>query len=131
MLHALQTRPPAERPPARASDAEAPGAGPDAVLRCRACGRAIARRAHAIAVQGAHEHVLVNPHGHDFRVGLFAQAPGGRAVGPASAFYSWFPGYAWRVLVCGGCEVHLGWSYGAPAAFFGLVLDHLSEGPDE
>ncbi len=127
MLLALDRRAPAApRPVARDRDPDA--RGPRA-LRCRACARAIADPDDATARLDAHEHVFVNPHGHDFRLRLYARAPGALAVGPPSAFFSWFPGHPWRVLACGGCGAHLGWSWGAPEAFVGLIVDRLVEGP--
>jgi hypothetical protein len=101
------------------------------VLRCRRCGHAIARDDGRIEMSGAHEHVLCNPAGEVFGVGCFAAAPGCRAIGPATDFYSWFPGYAWRVGVCGGCGEHLGWSYGERPDFWGIVLARLVEDETE
>lgn len=94
-------------------------------LRCAACDREITDQAAAIAMHGAHDHHFVNPHGHTFHVGIFDSAPGSLSVGPLVAFYSWFPGLPWRLAVCGGCQAHLGWSYGAAADFFALILDRL------
>lgn len=70
--------------------------------------------------------MFVNPHGHVFEVGCFATAHV-RSIGPASHFFSWFPGYAWRVALCPGCGAHLGWAYGDDAGFFGLILPRLVE----
>ena len=100
--------------------------GPDdrdeKVLRCRACEAEVARDDDRIEMSGAHAHTFVNPHGHVFEIGCFARAPGCAAIGPPSAFFSWFPGYTWRMAVCGNCHAHLGWSFGD---FFGLVLPRL------
>lgn len=125
-----RTQAPATPPGARAhAPARERAHDPAHVLRCAACGRAIADPRDRAEVQGAHEHVFVNPAGHDFRIRLFDRAPGSCPIGPATEFYSWFPGHAWRVLVCGGCRVHLGWAYGEPPAFVGLIADRLVEGP--
>jgi len=97
-------------------------------LRCAACGREITDQAAAIAMHGAHDHHFVNPHGHAFHVGIFAKAPGSLSVGPLVAFYSWFPGLPWRLAICGGCQAHLGWSYGAAADFFALIRERLRTG---
>jgi hypothetical protein len=78
-----------------------------------------------IDVCGAHEHIFVNPAGHVFRLGCFRGAPGARGWGEPTAFFSWFPGYPWRVAQCGQCHEHLGWAYGMPVDFFGLILDRL------
>jgi hypothetical protein len=78
-------------------------------------------------VSGSHRHTFCNPAGLVFEVGCFAEAPGCVAIGEASEFFSWFPGYAWRVGICRGCTAHLGWSYGEGPDFWGLVLDRLFE----
>ncbi|XP_059611561.1 protein cereblon [Phlebotomus argentipes] len=44
-----------------------------------------------------------------------------------STQFSWFPGYAWKITVCGRCHRHLGWQFVAekknlrPHSFFGLT----------
>ncbi len=114
---------------------------PEAVIRCRACGEPITRRAWAIRVRDGHEHTVFNPAGLVFHIGCFAEAPGAWAFGPRSTVFTWFPGYAWTVTACAGCGRHLGWLYlresGAagsatgPPAFHGLILDRLAEGAGE
>lgn len=44
--------------------------------------------------------------------------------------WTWFPGRAWRIALCRGCGVHLGWSFEKEAMppFFGLVKDRLVAG---
>ncbi|MCA9704693.1 MAG: hypothetical protein KDK70_02450 [Myxococcales bacterium] len=100
-------------------------------LLCAACGLPVTSERARIEVAGAHRHTFVNPHGLVFEIGCFDRAPGCAAVGPAQAFFSWFPGHAWRVGVCRGCGAHLGWRYDDPAGFHGLVLDRLREGDAE
>ena len=82
-------------------------------------------------IAGAHTHTFVNPAGLVFEIGSFRHAPGCVGVGPQEHFFSWFPGYAWRVQLCRGCGAHLGWSYGARPDFYGLVLERLDDGSDE
>lgn len=116
--------------PGRARPVEAPADPAERAgqpLRCAACAREIADRDAAIAVQGAHEHHFVNPHGHDFHVGVFREAPGCALVGPPEAFFSWFPGLPWRIAVCSGCHIHLGWAYGVGVEFFALILPRLRD----
>lgn len=100
-------------------------------LRCRACGLPITSDRARVEIAGAHAHTFVNPAGLVFEIGCFRTAPGCVGVGPAEAFFSWFPGYAWRVQLCRGCGAHLGWSYGARPDFYGLVLDRLADGDDD
>ncbi len=126
-LQVLQRAPPASAPASHglARDEQAPER--KRTLRCLACGRMIADPDDHVTLQGGHEHVFVNPGGHDYRIRLYHQAPGACPIGPATNFYSWFPGYAWRVLVCGGCGAHLGWDYGPAPGFVGLIVDRLAE----
>ena len=102
-------------------------------LRCRLCGHRVAPADAAISFDAGHEHRFTNPHGYAFRIGLFAEAPGCVHDGAATEYFSWFPGYAWRIASCGGCRSHLGWSFecigapgpGEPDGFHGLVRARL------
>lgn len=98
-------------------------------LRCRACGAAVTAKNQRIAVNGRHDHVFFNPHGHVFEIGCFARAPGALSASPSSSDFSWFPGFAWQVAACAACRVHLGWHFQGErnSGFFGLILDRLSE----
>jgi hypothetical protein len=104
-------------------------AASDPALVCAACAAPITHARYRIAVLGAHEHRCLNPAGLLFHIGCFALAIGCRTLGPASSEYTWFPGYLWRLALCGACGQHLGWHFRAESgdAFFGLVLDRLRE----
>jgi hypothetical protein len=104
----------------------------DSAIRCVACGFVVTTERHRIAVQGSHEHRFMNPGGFLYHIGCFAEAVGCVTVGPASPEYPWFPGFLWRLALCGGCGVQLGWDFRDQknAAFFGLILDRLRAGPD-
>lgn len=109
-----------------------PGAPDEAeggALRCASCGAWVTHARERVARGGAHEHGRINPAGVSFHFGCFARAPGARPQGLASAQHSWFPGYAWRVAVCGGCGRHLGWEFedGAGDRFHGLLVGVLVE----
>ena len=71
----------------------------------------------------------MNPGGFLFHIGCFAQAIGCVIVGPASREYPWFPGFAWRLALCGQCGVQVGWHFRSDdgTAFFGLILDRLRD----
>ncbi len=99
-------------------------------LLCAACGHAITRVDRRIERNGAHHHRLTNPLGIVFRVGCFSRASGCAEVGEPTEQWSWFQGYFWRIALCGGCGIHLGWSYDRPGvdAFHGLILDRLKDG---
>jgi hypothetical protein len=95
-------------------------------LHCRACGHKITREDDRIPVLGLHEHTRTNPHGITFRFGSFRNAQGCATSGEPIAAFTWFAGYYWRLALCGGCRIHLGWRFeGAGANFFGLVLERL------
>jgi hypothetical protein len=109
-------------------DEEQPkGVLPRRRLLCASCRHPVTDTAKCIVVQGAHEHVRTNPHGYTFRFGCFSVAPGCTPAGIPTPEWSWFPGYHWRLAVCGRCSAHLGWAFrGAEASeFFALVLNRL------
>jgi hypothetical protein len=95
-------------------------------LLCVACGNPVTTTLSRTEVSGQHHHVFCNPAGLVFEIGCFREAPGAAAAGPPENFFSWFPGYAWRVAICRNCLAHLGWAYGEDD-FWGLILDRLVE----
>jgi cereblon len=101
-------------------------------LVCRHCGTTIAT-ADAVMPRGDWPLVFANPHGLVFELVLLRAAQQLILVGPATTEHTWFSGYAWRVALCGGCGVHLGWRFEAvepersPALFFGLQSKELVE----
>jgi hypothetical protein len=96
-------------------------------LVCVECGHRITHDRFRIEVGGSHESIRLNLAGVLFRVGCFERAPGCRAVGESSTHWTWFPGYAWQVVVCGRCAEHLGWLYrDEDFVFYGLLLDALT-----
>lgn len=96
-------------------------------LLCAACAHPVTDPGHRIARNGAHQHEFTNPHGVVYRIGCFDAAPGCIQVGPASNQWTWFPGFAWRIALCGQCQNHLGWEYRSTGeGFFGLILDRLT-----
>lgn len=97
-------------------------------VRCRACGHLVTRVSARMEVGGVHEHERMNPAGFLYRIGCFRVAPGCVGVGGTSTHFTWFPGCAWRVAICGGCFEHLGWSFsGEGRSFYGLILERLAE----
>ncbi len=91
----------------------------------------VIHQAQRIAVNGAAEHHFINPLGLRFHIDCFREAPGCVALGAATMEHTWFPGYAWRAVQCGNCEIHLGWMFASSAdEFDGLIIDRLtSAGP--
>jgi hypothetical protein len=100
---------------------------PEAAIVCRQCRHPVTRPQERIAMAGSHRHSFANPTGLVFEIGCFRQASGCRLAGPASLEFSWFPGYRWRIALCGGCQVQLGWRFESPAqqSFSGLILERL------
>lgn len=100
-------------------------------LFCAACRHPVTHQGERIPVQGAHEHRCTNPHGITYHIGCFREAGGGVPIGVATAEYTWFPGYAWRLVLCANCRAHLGWRFQSPDDYFhGLILVRLtSAGP--
>ena len=104
-----------------------PTTSTEAWLRCTACGHAIARPASRMSVDGKHVHSFVNPAGLAFTIACLADAPGCEASGQESTFFTWFPGHAWRIALCGGCGAHVGWSFRRDAAgFWGLIVERVA-----
>ncbi|MEW5736399.1 MAG: cereblon family protein [Thermodesulfobacteriota bacterium] len=103
---------------------------PENTILCRACGHVVTREESRISVSGAHRHSFFNPAGIVFVIGCFGDAPGLSFLGPSTPEFSWFPGYSWRLALCGSCSEHLGWLYTGPdkAPFCGLILDRLWSG---
>src|SRR5512147_3085729 len=83
--------------------------GAAGALVCTQCRNLVTSRASAISMAGSHAHTFANPHGFEFRIGCFADAPGCQEVSEESAYWTWFPGFVWRVCVCRQCGMHLGW----------------------
>lgn len=112
---------------AQSRDRDAPeGQG---ALVCGFCRALVTSRASAIEMSGSHVHSFVNPHGVEFRIGCFADAPGCLGRGEESSYWTWFPGFTWQIALCGHCSEHLGWLFRSPdARFYGLILDRLAEG---
>ncbi len=109
------------------SHEDAPVAQADRFLRCRACGFAIARDSDRIRVRDTHEHRCINPHGIQFHIGCFRQAPGATEIGKETLEHTWFAGYRWRIMLCAGCTTHVGWGFHGQEGdrFCALILDRL------
>jgi len=98
-------------------------------ILCRACSHTITTGDQQIEVAGSHRHTFFNPVGIVYELGCFARAPGCSLAGEASAEFSWFAGYVWRIALCGKCGIHLGWRFqSAEMSFYGLILSHLQSG---
>ncbi|MBN2432645.1 MAG: hypothetical protein JXQ27_14310 [Acidobacteria bacterium] len=98
-------------------------------ILCRSCGHIITMPRLRTTVQGRHVHTFLNPSGIEFTIGCFSDAAGCRNIGIPTTQHTWFPGYGWRIALCAGCQIHLGWQFMGEdqAPFHGLILDLLVE----
>jgi len=97
-------------------------------LCCASCGHEITGWRSQVSVDGSHQHRFVNPLGLEYNIACYAEAPGCFQVGEPTDEHTWFPGHAWRVALCGSCQIHLGWGFQSRdgGQFFGLILDRLT-----
>ncbi|MCP4744638.1 MAG: hypothetical protein GY874_00625 [Desulfobacteraceae bacterium] len=100
---------------------------------CKQCGQELAKPTERADVNGSHRHSFANPNGIIFEIGCFSIVRGCRKYGVPSAEFTWFPGYAWQVIVCAKCLSHLGWLFLSRQSghFFGLILVQLAERPSK
>lgn len=101
---------------------------PQERLFCRTCHALVTDLDQAMVMGESHEHTFFNPQGQLFRIGCFRVAVGCGVVGVASAEFSWFAGYLWKIALCRGCHHHLGWQFldaEGSDSFWGLILDRL------
>ena len=96
-------------------------------LFCAACRHPVTHQDERIVVQGGHEHRFTNPHGISYHIGCFGEAAGCEAIGEATAEYTWFRGYTWRIALCANCRAHLGWRFQSEGEYFhGLIVNRLT-----
>lgn len=78
--------------------------------------------------------IYCNPGGHVHDIITLSEIHGHfiNSRDPPIAEFSWFPGYAWQITVCGVCKDHLGWKFTAvdegtePKHFWGLRKNSIS-----
>lgn len=107
--------------------------GTDDALYCAKCALLVTRTRWAVDI-GGHERVFINPLGRVFRIACFREAPGGTDHGDSTKADTWFPGYAWTIQLCSGCNAHLGWRFegdASPPVFFGLIKTALTSDPTD
>ncbi len=122
----LKDLPSPNSPDGAVDDEPGPDDGAGRLLVCRACGHRVAN-ASSIMREAEGGRVFCNPHGLLFEIIRVKSAPGCVFAGPAVREFSWFPGYAWRIALCGTCGAHLGWRFEGESVFFGLIESTLEE----
>lgn len=96
-------------------------------VRCARCDHEITSEDASIEVDGRHQHYFVNPHGFDFHVACFGDAPGAVPAGQTSSEFPWFSGMTWQLDCCRGCAAHIGWIFRSPRrVFHGLIADRIT-----
>jgi len=95
-------------------------------LLCVNCRTSITANAYRIEVAGANQHHFTNPNAQSFDISLFEKA-NIVAHGITTSEFSWFPGYAWQIVLCPQCQIQLGWRFrrGDSPDFYGLITEHL------
>jgi hypothetical protein len=100
---------------------------PEKALFCASCEAEITAEKHRRNVDGKFEHCFTNPAGILYCIGCFDEAPGVVPFGDETDEFTWFPGYAWQIVLCGSCHAQLGWRYWREGdGFYGLILKRLS-----
>ncbi|XP_045530007.1 protein cereblon-like [Pieris brassicae] len=110
--------------------------GLNSVLCCVSCSTEIARRENmfAMSTEGVHSN-YINLGGYMHDLVTVTQTQNIQLSGPASAEFSWFPGYAWSIALCVCCMAHVGWRFDAlkravrPSQFFGLCRNNVVPRP--
>jgi hypothetical protein len=122
--------PSADRPKGSPADEEREEAS-KAIL-CRKCETTISEHRHRFAADGESDiRAFANPHGLLREVVTLRKAWSLELESWASAEFTWFPGYVWRVASCKSCGTLLGWRFESegeksPSEFFGLLTASLS-----
>ena len=94
---------------------------------CRQCLNEITSVNQTKEIHGSHTHTFANPEGIVFEIGCYGDAWGCGYIGPASAEFTWFAGYVWRIAVCTNCHAHLGWRFSTSDGYFfhGLITSRI------
>ena len=94
---------------------------------CSQCGQRIAQETARVTIQGQHRHIFSNPSGIVFEIACFSTAVGFSFSGGYATDFTWFSGYAWRIVLCSRCLAHLGWMFSGAAGglFFGFITDRV------
>ena len=101
-------------------------------LLCRTCGNYVSTPDIQCCPDGrSSEYRFENPVGRVCEIITLHNAWSLQMVGSAHLEHTWFPGYAWRVALCGRCGNHLRWRFEARSSaaagpqFFGLLVSEL------
>jgi len=84
-------------------------------IRCRTCRNEVGDPGDTFRAGEDPVQVFVNQAGFAHEVMTVRNAWNVLITGQPTTEFTWFPGYAWRHLLCGRCGSHLGWLYLAVA----------------
>lgn len=97
-------------------------------ILCANCKSPITSVKEKIEITSKHQHTFFNPQGFVYNIRCYKKAPGCMQYGYKTDEFTWFPGYAWQIALCGNCNIHLGWRYDSGSStFYGLIFDKLLE----
>ncbi|PID72516.1 MAG: hypothetical protein CSB34_01860 [Desulfobulbus propionicus] len=113
-------------PDESAADASRSNEGEKRFILCAGCRTVITSLRYGVHIDNSHEHTFFNPAGRVFELLCFSQAHNISIRSEPTTAFSWFKGYAWEIVTCSRCAVHLGWRFSRGAAcFFGLIKNKL------
>ncbi len=93
---------------------------------CALCNHLITDPGKQIVVNQSFRHIFANPHGYVFEIACFSIANGCKSASIESSEFTWFPGFSWRIGICGQCSSHLGWIFSSDTkTFFGLIVEKI------
>ncbi|KAK9875993.1 hypothetical protein WA026_011094 [Henosepilachna vigintioctopunctata] len=95
-------------------------------ILCHSCSLPVGEQQHIIALsKDGIQNNYVNPGGYVYETITVIEVKNYMLVGRPSKQFSWFPGYAWTIMQCRQCKVHLGWKFTSnsltPNVFYGLA----------
>ncbi|MBN1699230.1 MAG: hypothetical protein JW881_17045 [Spirochaetales bacterium] len=102
----------------------------DEAFLCLMCKTKITEKKYLITAGGGTPFLaFTNPYGIAFNVMTVSYCEMVMEASERISEHTWFPGYAWTILVCAECREHLGWAYHSsdrnPSHFYALIRDKL------
>lgn len=101
---------------------------------CKRCENRLANYANVISMSKEGVQNYCNPNGFIHETLTVSEVLDNslQLVGSPSNEFSWFPSYAWQILLCKECHGHIGWFFTtttsnlSPSKFFGLSVKSLN-----
>jgi len=98
------------------------------ILCCRHCDKVVGRQSEIFSMsKDGPQGTYVNPGGAVHETLTLYKVQNTRTEGQPQTQFSWFPGYAWEMLIC-KCNSHLGWRFTTqqrhlqPKKFYGITV---------